>query len=436
MNEGKGKRSWLKAGLGTVAGLLSGAALMYLTPLVDKVIKPAPPLANFEARAEGLTVTLHNLSGTGAGLEGWWDFGDGSPLVPLADQDVSHSYQRPGDYTVRLSVRNLLGESNERSVPVHLESGSPEPPRILSLDALPLMPQAQAPATFRVASEVKNAQLTVWDLDESRPFEVLPAAAGRQERLVTFEKPGNYVIKLAAFNGQQNEQKSVAVAVRPAPAGSLTVELDVTDQVVQVERKDRSCQVIERFPASAKGLIHRFEHKLSATPGWSICDACLEQGKKPGPGMQGQARMVLDPGSLGLSSVRNLVLERDADGKTARLSGELIRDSDSRRPPPTLSMWLVLREERRRPVARNPIPVLAALPVPGSTQLQLPPLSSGWELKDRRLRMELREGNRSLWQATQLPGNIPVTIRGRRLVLSAIQSGDRIQVNLADAAAR
>src|SRR5262249_27005602 len=114
-------------------GLLSGAALMYLTPLVDRVIKPAPPLATFEARSEGLMVNLHNLSGSGAGLEGWWDYGDGSPLVPLADQDASHTYPRAGDYTVHLSVRNLLGETSERSVPVHLESGSAEAPRILSL---------------------------------------------------------------------------------------------------------------------------------------------------------------------------------------------------------------------------------------------------------------------------------------------------------------
>src|SRR5262249_2987030 len=135
--------------------------------------------------------------------------------------------------------------------------------------------------------------------------------------------------------------------------------------------------------------IHRFEHKLSASPGWSIGDVRLEQGKKPGPGMQGQARLVLDPGSLGLASVRNLVLERDGDGKTVRLSGELVRENSSHSSPPVLSMPVILCEERRRPVSRPAIPVLAALPVPGNTQLLLPPLSQGWELKDRRLRMEL-----------------------------------------------
>ena len=70
-----------------------------------------------------------------------------------------------------------------------------------------------APATFKVATEVKNAQLAVWDLAEGRPLEVGPASAGRVERLVTFEKPGGYLIKLAAFNGQQHEEKSLAINV-------------------------------------------------------------------------------------------------------------------------------------------------------------------------------------------------------------------------------
>src|SRR5262245_39147079 len=105
MADEKSKRGLVRAGLGALAGLCSGAFLMYLTPLVDRVFKPSPPVANFEARAEGLTVHFHNLSG-GGGLSGWWDFGDGSPLVPLVeDQDVSHTYTKAGGYSAKLSLR-------------------------------------------------------------------------------------------------------------------------------------------------------------------------------------------------------------------------------------------------------------------------------------------------------------------------------------------
>src|SRR5262245_37900819 len=44
---------WLKTILGTVAGLLGGGIMMYLSPLLDKVIKPPRPVANFAVEHEG-----------------------------------------------------------------------------------------------------------------------------------------------------------------------------------------------------------------------------------------------------------------------------------------------------------------------------------------------------------------------------------------------
>src|SRR5438067_13806099 len=99
--------------VGAVAGLLSGGAMMYLSPLVDRVIKPQKPLANFAVESNGLQVTLHNRS---AGGDGWWDFGDGSALdaATSASDAVTHSYAKPGAYTVKLSLRNFLGDEAER----------------------------------------------------------------------------------------------------------------------------------------------------------------------------------------------------------------------------------------------------------------------------------------------------------------------------------
>src|SRR5579871_2432740 len=112
------KRGWLKTIAGTVGGLLSGAAVMYLTAAFNQVVKPAKPVANFKYEFTGVTVRFQNLSGSG---QGWWDFGDGSALEPVANRDaVTHTYARPGDYTVKLSLQNILGEESERSVTVHL----------------------------------------------------------------------------------------------------------------------------------------------------------------------------------------------------------------------------------------------------------------------------------------------------------------------------
>ena len=72
---------WIKAVLTSIVGLVSGALLMYLTPLVNNAIKPAKPLANFAAQLNGLNVNFSNRS-TGA-VQGWWDFGDGTALEPF-----------------------------------------------------------------------------------------------------------------------------------------------------------------------------------------------------------------------------------------------------------------------------------------------------------------------------------------------------------------
>src|SRR5262249_6951852 len=152
-------KSWLKTIAGTLAGLLSGAVLMYLTPLLDRVGKPAKPLAHCGYQADGLTVTFQTRW-TG-GNSGWWDFGDGSPLEPVTPEQpiVPHTYAKPGEYTAKLALRNLLGDEQERAVLIKVDAQQVEPPSIASLEVVPVSPGSYAPATFRLVSQVKNAQL-------------------------------------------------------------------------------------------------------------------------------------------------------------------------------------------------------------------------------------------------------------------------------------
>src|SRR4051794_37146487 len=104
-NAGKGGMlfGWLKAAVTSVVGLVGGASLMYFSPLIDRVIKPGAPVANFQADTDGLKVVFHNRSSNTT--EGWWDFGDGSALEPFqpGQESVTHSYARPGSYTIKLS---------------------------------------------------------------------------------------------------------------------------------------------------------------------------------------------------------------------------------------------------------------------------------------------------------------------------------------------
>src|SRR5207245_1349595 len=96
-------KGWLKTFLGTLGGLLSGAIVMYVTPLVDKAVKPAKPVANFkfEVDRQSLQVRFENLS---TGGQGWWDFGDGSPLEQVLPDNhlVYHTYAQAGEYTAKM----------------------------------------------------------------------------------------------------------------------------------------------------------------------------------------------------------------------------------------------------------------------------------------------------------------------------------------------
>lgn len=49
-----------------------------------------------------------------------WDFGDGSPLVTTSTPTVSHTYQKPGNYTVTVGVYGQLGDGGVTSVQVRI----------------------------------------------------------------------------------------------------------------------------------------------------------------------------------------------------------------------------------------------------------------------------------------------------------------------------
>jgi PKD repeat protein len=265
--EGK-KGSWFKAMIGTVAGLMSGAFMMYLSPLLDKVVRPAKPVANFAVDVQGLTVQFHNRSSSRA--EGWWDFGDGSPLEPVNAETstVLHTYAKPGTYTVKLSLRNLLNEENDRSVTINVDSANTDPPAILALEAIPVSGSFYAPATFRLVSKMKNTSLCVWETDPDRPLDIIPDPPAEQDRLVTYNEPGGYVVKLVAVNGKQAKEKSIIVQVMEPPTGAVTAVLHVTEQMVKVDKADRRVTLTESFGGNASATSMPINRKIDARLGW------------------------------------------------------------------------------------------------------------------------------------------------------------------------
>jgi hypothetical protein len=398
---------WLKTIFGATAGLLSGGVMMYLSPLVDRVVKPQKPMANFAVEANGLQVTLHNRS---TGGDGWWDFGDGSALepAPAAADNITHTYAKPGAYAVKLTLRSFFGDENERSVQVEVSGGSgAAPPAILDLQAIPVSPLAVAPATFRLVGHAKNAEVAVWDTGEQ--MEIDKDSPNAQEKLVTFATPGRHVVRFAVLNGSASEKREVPVDVRPAPANALMAVLHVADQGTKVEQKTYT----DNIPLTPEGKAKPFERTLT-------------------PMIRGYKFVEAKVAAAAPAGVRNVAVQISPDHSTVKVSGELpaATAKPGQSGPAMVVLPLALRIERRSADSRKPVDSVVPLSVPGSTTLPLVALPSGWVGPRRQLTLELRYGSQRILPPVALPYSAPLPYGKQTYTLKAVQVGDQVRIDV------
>jgi hypothetical protein len=237
--------------------------------VVDSVVKPTKPVANFAAAPDGLTLACQNHA---TGESGWWDFGDGSPLEPFApEQPITHAYAKPGTYHVKLTVRNYLGEENERAVPVEIASAKDAPPPQIAAFALKAVsPASVAPATFRLTADVTNAGACVWDYGDGR---VEVSDGGKIDRLVTFEKPGTFAVSLLAHNGKQGAKQSAPVKIEAPRDGTTMAVLKVIDSGNRVDHSTATESVAVPVPSDKTATT--FSKTVHARPGHTFTEAAL-----------------------------------------------------------------------------------------------------------------------------------------------------------------
>ena len=347
MSEPAKKGGWTKAMLIGLLGVGGGAAGTYATAVVDRVVKPTKPVANFATSADGLTLTCQNHA---SGESGWWDFGDGTALEPFKSdgQAVTHSYAKPGTYTVKLTVRNYFSDENERSVPVEIGAAKEAPvPSVSGFAVLPVSGSSVAPATFRLSAEVKNADNCVWDFGDGR-LEV--ADSGKIDRMVTFDKPGPYGIQLVAHNGKQAVKQAATVKVDAPAEGTTMVLLKVTDGGNRLEKINVTETVVIPVPNEKKA---GFSKVVAARPGYTIAQA-TPPATVPG--------------------AKNVKVEIAANSQSATVSGEWATDpkvSNKSAGGSDVIVVLKMTEARVRPISTMPTLVTGAL-VGGRAELPLP----------------------------------------------------------------
>lgn len=369
----KKSSSWIKAGVLGILGLGGGVVGTYATAVVNKVVKPSLPVANFATAVDGMTLTCQNRS---TGENGWWDFGDGSPLEPFSpDQpSVTHTFAKAGTFPVKLTVRNFLSEENERSVPVEVGVGKDAKeapaPFISAFAVQPVSPSSVAPATFRVTAEMTNANHCVWDFGDGR---VEVSEGGKVDRLVTFEKAGAFNIQAVAHNGKQVVKQAAGVKVDAPKDGTLMVVLKVTDRGSKL---DKVTGVETVAVAAATGQVRTFTKTVAARPGYSITTAVLANPTVAG--------------------IKDLKVQVADDKRSVKVTGEWAGDTRAAKAGGSSDAIVALRVTQERATPETPaVTMVTGTFMPGANRtglatLPLPPAPFGWAGLSREYQIEVR----------------------------------------------
>lgn len=350
-------------------GLCSGAFATYATAIFDSVVKPLP-VANFAIAADGLTITCQNHA---SGDNGWWDFGDGSPLEPFDSEQpaATHAYAKPGTYSVKLVVRNVLGKESNRAVDVEVKPATKDdapPPKIADFAVTSVSPANMAPATFKVSADVANAEHVVWDLGDGR-IEVTETI-GKIERMVTFEKPGQFPIQLVAHNGKAAAKQGTPVEVKAPPDGTLMAVVTITDGGTQVSKNTHFETMAVPAPRNSTAA---FSRNLWAKPGHTLTEVVLAKPDVPG--------------------VKNLKLTISADKRSAAISGEFANVTPGKVGADAL-IPLKVTEERASSRAPRTLQASAMLQMTGNkgtATVPLPAVNPNMEVVSRKIDVEIRQ---------------------------------------------
>lgn len=174
---------------------------------VSSVAMAATPTANFKANTVSgvmpLKVTFSDLS-TGSPTSWLWNFGDG---ITSSTRNASHTYQKAGIYTVKLTVKNSSG-SNTATKTNYITLKTP--------DAIPVViftankTSGVAPLTVKFTDQSTNNPTSVrWYFGDGTDSSTRNATH-------TYTKPGMYNVKLVASNsaGSGSQLKTYFINVQ------------------------------------------------------------------------------------------------------------------------------------------------------------------------------------------------------------------------------
>ena len=408
-------KSWVKGIITSIVGLVSVAVLMYLTPVVNNVIKPAKPLANFAAQVNGSVVEFNNRSN--GGVQGWWDFGDGTALEPFDPKVgvVKHTYAKPGSYNVKLSLQNLIGDASDRTVPVTIDTADTSSSPEITDFALESITDDRVPAAYRIRCKTKNVNVCLVSYGDGRPPEFVNGVA-LDGRSVSFNDMGAYTVSIYAINGTQFIQKSADVYVGGGDERPITLKLTASYDAVQVERREKSWNLFCAWQADPNESAAAVLKERLADSGCTIESAVLTNADEPG------------------APIRNVNLAIAPDKSKIILTGELFKTGAFLAANSTLPHWLakakVVMEHRSavQKFDRGELPMAVALNQTIKIPTQRP--GNGWQIVREQVNLELWDGNHKTWSGNSAVTKVPMTLSKQACYLTILPQDDGFLVTV------
>ncbi|HET9228879.1 MAG TPA: PKD domain-containing protein, partial [Thermoanaerobaculia bacterium] len=184
------------------------------------VVAGLPLSAIFAFEVNGLTVLFMDMS-TGEPVSWVWEFGDGGAST---ERNPSHTYAKPGNYTVRLTILNEFGISANTSKFVSPTLGDvPKPDFDFQADGLRVL--------FTDKSE-GNPESWSWDFGDG-------TSSTSKNPEHTYSQPGTYNVTLTARNKAGSASKSKFVAVDRGEAPKADFEFQANGlNVVFIDRSE------------------------------------------------------------------------------------------------------------------------------------------------------------------------------------------------------
>ncbi|MFT3881292.1 MAG: PKD domain-containing protein [Gemmatales bacterium] len=396
---------------GGIVGLVVAGGLMWFTPLIDRFVKPAKPLANFasEDGGDSLTVTFKNLSQNAK--EAKWDFGDGTPLEIVAgtQTEIKHKFKKANTYKVKLVVKNVVDQEDSRESQIAVGVK----PQILDLSMKPI---DQKTKPFTAGVKIKFEATADLDADVEWDFGDGIYQQGKETVVHEFPLPGKQLVKVRAVLGHSKGSPSIQeIEVLPQSglvttggvasptvvpntkrhtSATLSVEVAVRSQLTaDVLRLNR----LQTVNSSGKVTNGNVVVSIPVTPGYLIKSARFE------------------PTTLKKSSnVINESVMTSEDGKSVLVKAQLTKPGTEYH----LNVGVAYIEEVN-PAMKKESTAVSTLP--GTPSMVLP-LGNRHEL-------EIKYQDQTVLKLSDLPIQASeFTVEGRRYAVTASKDGGQVKI--------